>query len=102
MRKQIFGENMAWTERFVCDVCNKIKGDSETWWLAMQDCQPSLGDSASHPLLKLLPWNHVLAHSADARHLCGAVCVHKYLDRWMGDLLAADGVPECGADAVKR
>lgn len=86
---------MAWTERFMCDICGKQKADNDAWWLARMGCHDSRDGSPMQPMLKLHPWNNLVAHSAEAKHLCGAACAHKYLDRWMGDLLAGDGLAEC-------
>lgn len=86
---------MAWTERFLCDICGKAKAESDAWWLARQECHNAQDGTPFQPLLKLQPWNNLMAHSADAKHLCGAACAHKYLDRWMGELLAGEGEPTC-------
>ena len=76
---------MAFTETFHCDVCGKAKsGMSEDWWLAWTESLRPLPDDPEQPLLRVTPWNALLAHSADTRHLCGASCVHTMIDRWMG------------------
>ena len=85
---------MVWAQRFTCDVCGKRKGDSEHWWLAVNECGASIGEAASQPILKLFPWDNMGAHSAESKHLCGAVCSHTYLDRWMAEFNAGDD--DCG------
>jgi hypothetical protein len=86
---------MAWTERYICDVCGKQKMETEEWWLALVECHNAQDGAAPQPLLKLQPWNNLTAHSAGARHLCGLACAHTFLDRWMNGLLAVDGPIVC-------
>lgn len=77
---------MAWIERFTCDVCGKLMGAPDDWWVAVNECVPTASSAPSHPSLKLMPWDNVAGHSAGSKHLCGAACVHRYLDRWMAEL----------------
>jgi len=88
---------MAWVERFTCDVCGKLMGGSESWWVAAQECTPTAGEAASHPTLRLMPWDNLLGHSAGNHHLCGAVCAHTFLDRWMAEFHA--GGEDCPPDS---
>jgi hypothetical protein len=74
---------MAWTERFTCDVCGKLRRETEDWWLAINECAVSHAGGSSHPVLKLMPWDDLLVHRADSKHLCGGACAHTLLDRWM-------------------
>lgn len=74
---------MAWIERFTCDICGKLRGETEDWWMAVKECAPSNTTSSSQPILKLMPWDVLLVHGADSKHLCGAGCAHTFLDRWM-------------------
>ncbi len=76
---------MAWVERFRCDVCGKVMGEPENWWIAMDECASSSEGDPTQPVLKLMSWDNLLGHSAESKHLCGAGCVHRYLDRWMAD-----------------
>ena len=89
---------MAWVERFTCDVCGKLMGEAESWWVAVNECMPASNDAAPHPVLKLMPWDNLLGHSAGNHHLCGAVCAHTFLDRWMSEFHSS---PEegCATDA---
>ncbi len=84
---------MAWVERFTCDVCGKLMGESENWWLAAQECAPSRDGTLTQPVLKLMPWDDLIGHSAESKHLCGAGCAHTFLDRWMAEFHA--GVESC-------
>ena len=86
---------MAWTERYLCDVCGKPKRESEEWWVAMLDCNNVQDGTPSQPSVKMQPWNNLIAHSAEAKHICGAVCAHKFLDRWMSGILAIEGPVIC-------
>lgn len=79
---------MAWTERFTCDICGKQMGEDEKWWIALNECAPSLDLKSNQPLLKLLPWDNLVAHSSESKHLCGAGCAHTFLDRWMAGFRA--------------
>ncbi len=86
---------MAWVERFTCDVCGKLMGEAESWWVAANECEPTIGtaQSATHPVLKLMPWDNLLGHSAGNKHLCGAGCAHTFLDRWMAEFHS--GIDNC-------
>lgn len=80
---------MAWIERFTCDICGKTQGTAdEKWWIATNECAPVLDSSGNQPTLKLNPWDNGIAHSAESKHLCGGVCAHTYLDRWMSGFRA--------------
>lgn len=81
---------MAWIERFTCDVCDKLKSETEEWWLAIDECASSHASSPSQPVFKLMPWDVLLVHSSQSKHLCGAGCVHTFVDRWMAGLLAGN------------
>src|ERR1035437_344659 len=65
--------SMAWIERFTCDVCGKQQMSvEEKWWIAVNECAPSVDMKSGQPSLKLTPWDNALAHSAESKHLCGA------------------------------
>ncbi len=75
---------MAWTETFHCDVCNKQrKEESEDWWLAWDEPVASATNKSGVPAVKIVRWDLLLSHATEARHLCGASCLHTMLDRWM-------------------
>lgn len=75
---------MSWTERYNCDVCGDAKTEAgDDWWLAWRGTTGGEPGSEGEPMLKVSGWNHVLSHSAEVRHLCGARCAHTLLDRWM-------------------
>jgi hypothetical protein len=78
---------MSRSESYHCDVCGKLKGDTEIWWMAWVDCfQGDPGQSGTdQPLLKLTRWNAVQAHTAGVQHLCGARCSETMIDRWITD-----------------
>ncbi len=80
---------MAWVERFTCDICGKLMGESESWWVAINESAPTTAPFVSQPVLKLLPWDNLQGHSAGSKHLCGASCAHTFLDRWMAEIHAA-------------
>jgi hypothetical protein len=75
---------MAWTETFHCDVCSKQKKESsEDWWLVWDDPVTSPTNERQLPAIKVMQWDLLMSHSAEARHLCGASCLHTMLDRWV-------------------
>jgi hypothetical protein len=76
---------MAFTETYRCDVCSKPKGSAEDWWLATSEQSAPLPGLPDQPTLKLTPWNILLSHTNDVKHLCGARCAQTLLDRWMRD-----------------
>lgn len=79
---------MAWIERFTCDICGKQMGEKDRWWIAVSECAPSGDSGIGQPLLKLQPWDNLIAHSSGSKHLCGAGCAHTFLDRWMAGFRA--------------
>jgi hypothetical protein len=74
---------MAFTETYHCDVCGKARGESEDWWLAWSELGAPVPEAEEQPVLKLTPWNILLSHSAQVKHLCGARCAQTLMDRWM-------------------
>jgi len=59
--------------QYKCDGCGAIKGEANHWWLAS-----NLSGS-----LAIAPWDGGWAVDR-AQHYCGAACVHKALDAFMG------------------
>lgn len=75
---------MAWSETYLCDVCGKVKPeDEQDWWLAWTETMTPVPGEPSQPVLKITPWNLLLSHSAEVKHLCGAQCAQTHTDRWM-------------------
>lgn len=81
---RVLGESaMGYTETYRCDVCGKPKGDAEDWWLALTGQMAPVPGVQAQPQFCLTPWNLLLSHSVEAKHLCGARCAQTMLDRWM-------------------
>jgi hypothetical protein len=79
--------SMAWTETYHCDVCGKSKNETETdWWLAWTESFTPAETLPAQLVLKLTPWNLLLSHGIDVKHLCGARCAQTQVDRWMAQL----------------
>jgi len=79
---------MAWTETYHCDICGRAKNeDQHDWWLAWTETISPTDNAPDQPVLKLTPWNLLLSHSANGRHLCGARCAQTQIDRWMTPIL---------------
>jgi len=77
---------MAFTETFHCDVCSKAKSEeSEDWWLGWTGQFAPLPDAPPMPQLRVSPWDVLLSHEPNVRHLCGARCAQTMMDRWMTD-----------------
>jgi hypothetical protein len=76
---------MARNESFQCDVCNKLKSDSEIWWLAWVDCFQGENPGEDQPLLKLTRWHRSQAHADGVKHLCGSRCAETLTDRWISE-----------------
>jgi hypothetical protein len=76
---------MAWTETYHCDICGKAKNEDERdWWLAWRESITPTPGAPEQPVFKLTPWNLLLSHASDVKHLCGARCSQTQMDRWMG------------------
>ena len=81
---------MSRSESYHCDVCGKLKSDTEIWWMAWIDCFRPIDSMATEPgddqpLLKLTRWQTSQAHSDGVKHLCGARCSETLIDRWISD-----------------
>jgi hypothetical protein len=75
---------MAFTETFHCDVCSKAKREeSEDWWLAWTEHILHIPNVPKMPQLRFMPWDTLLSHEAEVRHLCGARCAQTLMGRWM-------------------
>jgi len=74
---------MAFTETFRCEVCGKAKSEGSDWWLAWAEKFTPTPDASPVPQLRFTPWDTLLSHQAEARHLCGARCAQTLMDRWM-------------------
>ena len=81
---------MTWTETFNCDICGKQKGSVDHWWLAWTEPQSPHDNAPRREMLKIYPWENMLAHDATAKHLCGQACLQKLVDRWMNAEMASN------------
>ena len=74
---------MAWDESFTCDICGKMKLESNHWWMV------TLGDvfcfEADQPPkhFSIVPWNAAESRNEDVHHICGEGCATKALERFM-------------------
>jgi hypothetical protein len=41
--------------------------------------------AAERQMMKIYPWENMLAHDAQVKHLCGQACLKKLVDRWMNN-----------------
>ena len=74
---------MSRSESYHCDVCGKLKSDTEIWWMACIDCFNWDKPGEDQPLIKLTRWQTNQAHSDGVKHLCGARCSETMIDRWI-------------------
>ena len=79
---------MSRSESYHCDVCGKLKADTEIWWMAWIDCfrapvTSPADPTEDQPLFKLTRWQSSQAHSDGVKHLCGARCSETMIDRWI-------------------
>ena len=82
---------VSWTETFNCDICGKQKGSVDHWWLAWIDNYKPHEAATQRQMLKIFPWENMLAHDATAKHLCGQACLQKLVDRWMNSVMTSGG-----------
>jgi len=61
---------------FKCDVCGAVRGPSNHWLVVTEDSEGCW----------FLPWSEDEATASEAKHICGAVCSHKVLDRYLESL----------------
>ena len=74
---------LTWTETFNCDICGKQKGAVDHWWLAWNEPFSPHAQAPERQMLKIYPWENLLAHDSTAKHLCGQACLQKLVDRWL-------------------
>jgi hypothetical protein len=74
---------VTWTETFNCEICGKQKGTVDHWWLAWNEGYRPHEMAAEKQMMKIYPWENMLAHDATVKHLCGQACLQKLVDRWM-------------------
>ena len=55
---------LTWTETFNCDICGKQKGSVDHWWLAWSEPFSPHAQAPERPMLKIYPWENLLAHDA--------------------------------------
>src|SRR4029077_6391216 len=65
---------VTWTETFNCDICGKQKGSVDHWWLAWTELYSPHPEAPERHLLKIYPWENMMAHDATVKHLCGQAC----------------------------
>jgi len=79
-------------ETYKCDVCGKVKGDVNHWWIVALATDREVGFG-----LVLVAWSEEalddrsLNHLEDARklHLCGSECVQKKVNEFMSKQVSA-------------
>lgn len=80
---------MSRSESYHCDICGKLKNDTEIWWMAWIDCfrssNPHDSSGDGQPLINLTRWQTSQAHTEGVKHLCGARCSETLIDRWITD-----------------
>lgn len=63
--------------KYVCDVCGAVRGETNHWFVA------NVGNAGYH----VRPWGLAEAEDRllydDAKHLCGAQCIHALLDQFL-------------------
>jgi hypothetical protein len=74
---------MSRSESYHCDVCGKLKMETDLWWMAWVDCFNGGNPGEDQPLMKLTRWHKTQAHEDGVKHLCGARCSETYMDRWI-------------------
>lgn len=67
---------MAIAQAVTCDVCGKLKGEVNCWWL----------QTRAKAFFEVMPWNDETYATSD--HLCGQECVVKALNKFMQDQAA--------------
>ena len=67
---------MSVQQTYSCDVCGKVRGEMNHWWLVSGFGPEDI------TLLGIQPWDSAEAALAEA-HLCGEKCLHDYLSQWL-------------------
>lgn len=82
---------MTWNESFRCDICGKLKLESNHWWMVKLANVPYVQDGHHPRQFALVPWNSEESRDAKVHHICGEGCATKALERFMSSgTLAAE------------
>jgi hypothetical protein len=66
-----------------CDYCDKLKGESNHWWLSL--APDSIGALGGTVGFVMVPWGEMAALEPNVEHICGQECAAKALAKWMAD-----------------
>lgn len=67
---------------YKCDYCERLKGETNHWWLAVHNSAPRWARNPDKGLL-LLPWDEEGAKLPGVKHICSEQCASKALSRFM-------------------
>lgn len=74
-----------------CDVCKAERGPANHW-LLVRDLEQGFHEDVSLVYgIGIFPWNDPISKWPNVRHICGAVCAHKILDRYLESLRNGEG-----------
>ena len=73
---------MAVSSTYKCDGCGKLKGEVNHWFV-VTELAPQNGDTISSETLAIHRWPRY-KDAAGVKHLCGAECVMKQVQRFLG------------------
>ena len=74
-----------------CDVCKEVRGPSNHWLLSIETQAGLYEDFSRIVGIGIFPWNDTIAERLETKHVCGAVCAHKILDRYLESLRNGEG-----------
>lgn len=60
---------------YKCDYCEKLKGESNHWWLFWTKSEAGF--------FRFSTWDDVSAEKEGVEHICGQACAGKALAKWM-------------------
>lgn len=73
---------MAVSSTYKCDICGKLKAEVNHWYVGSEISPANEGD-VSADSLGIHRWPKY-RDAAGAKHLCGAECVIKYVNEFLG------------------
>jgi len=70
------------TITYTCNECKKTKGETNHWWLIIKNTK-SLPSGTKTVSLVIRPFEEIQREQEDIEYLCGAVCVHKVVSKYL-------------------
>jgi len=97
---------MAWDESFSCDICGKMKMESNHWWMVTLGKVLCFEEGRPSRHFTLVPWAQAESRNTNIHHICGEGCATKALERFMSSGTLAQevhrAIPRSPSERLER